>query len=288
MLYDRLLDVNSSAGAAGRFYISIAGTSYAIITRDKDFLDILRERYHYFETSGPAEYEIILQFLPLHILTNTLVIENAQHLAHASVRRVNSGNNYVIEQATKPFLALANTESKKVLVRMCHSQSSFNSFLRTLFTLVLTEKNGLVLRAAAVQENGEVHIFCHPRNEGKTILAQISPESTVLADGLIVILPHNGHFRVYSTPFQEQNDIRKKPARIKLDAIYFLKRERTNNIITLGGTSVVLSLFRNSTYFTDDRLLLSRILDTCQHVAGAVPAYEMNYCQDMIFLESLR
>jgi hypothetical protein len=280
MLNDFLLESKSISGKAERFSICIAGITCAIISRDNDFLEILRERYRHFETSGPAEYEVILKFLPIDTISNDTSIEGTGHIIRTSIKRVNFGNNYIIKQTVKPFLAVTNTESKKVLVKISRSQNCFNNFLRTLFTLILVKKNGLLIRATAFGEINGATLFCRNRHFRKTSISQITPETPLLAEGLVVVRPHNGHYRIYSTPFRDDCDPEKGPVRAKLNSICFPKRDQASSVSTMQENTTSLSLFKSACFFTDDSQLLNSIWENCRRVARSIPAYEMHICRN--------
>src|SRR3989304_1341161 len=110
MLTNRLLDIRDFSGRLTKFNISIAGISCAIISPDTDFLEMLRQRYERFELTGPSEFEIIVQPLP----HDTLSREGIGLASSPPVKRVKSGSSYLINSATQPFLAVANTASKKI------------------------------------------------------------------------------------------------------------------------------------------------------------------------------
>ncbi|OGO31591.1 MAG: hypothetical protein A2Z29_02890 [Chloroflexi bacterium RBG_16_56_11] len=284
MLNDSPLDAKSFSGKTGRFYISIAGISSAIISQGTHFLEMLHERYRRFESSGPAEYEIVLQFLPLEAFP----AEDNGQPASPPVKRVNSGNNYIIKQADKPFLAVVNTASKKVLVKMRYSQSCFDNLLRMLFTVILAEDGGLMLHASAVNGNGRASIFFPPPEDDKAAITSLPGESAAAPDELVIIRPHNNRFRVYRTPFRDELTPDRGSGRADLRALYSLKKGETRHLTALDKALAVVALYKRVSFFTDDALLLGRVFNTCCNIINKVPAYEMHFTPDPSLWQSLK
>ena len=111
---DQLLNTLPKPCGTGRLCLSIGGISCAIISHDTDFLELLRSRYQWFETSGSASYEILVRLVrPVE-----LKFDDIDNTSPPVVRKVNGGDNYILKRADNPFIAVVNTSSRKVLVKM--------------------------------------------------------------------------------------------------------------------------------------------------------------------------
>lgn len=274
MLNERLLDTRYSTGKITKFCLSIAGVSCAVISQDSGNLEQFLERYQRYETTGRAEYEIMVQFLAL----DTFPRKNSA--SSPLVRRVNSGSNFLIRRANLPFLAVANTASRKILVKTYRSQSCFDSFLQILFTLILTEKGGLMLPAYAINENGQVNVFFTPSGTGKNLPGQLFRESKSVTGHLGIIKYHDSRFRVYDTPFRDAQIAERINSRVELRALYLLIKDRNDDLIALNKLPAMVELYRSVSSFTDDRRLLGQILYTCGQIANTVPIFELHFRQD--------
>jgi len=280
---DRVLDKQRIPSRTQKLSISIGGIRCAIISHDTSFLDLLRTRYQWFESSGPAAYEILARLMPIEDLT----INNARIYSHVLIKKVNSGDNYIIKQADKLFVAVANTSSRKVLIKMCRSEDCFDSFLRMLFTLILIDERGLLLHASAVSENGRGSVFFGPSGSGKTTIAQLSAGRTLLSDEMVIIKPHNGGYRVYGTPFWGELIPGRSNARAKLGGLYLLKKDHMNSLMSLDRMQALLNLYQCVPFFDDDSQLRSRILDNCRTLVDAIPIYELHFLPDLSFWQIL-
>lgn len=279
ILGDQILDTRYTSARPEKLFISIGGISCAIIGHDPYFFDLLRARYQWFQSSGPATYEILVRLLSSEEFT----LEDVGQPLYPPINRVNSGNNYIIRQADNPFVAVVNTLSKKVLVKLSSSQYCFDSFLRMLFTLILADERGLLLHASAVSENGRGSVFFGPSGSGKTTVTQLSTGRTILTDELGIIRPYNGKYRVYGTPFWGDFMPYRCNVWAELTGLYSLKKDHRNSLVPLNKVQAVNYLYKCVPFFSNDNQLLGRIHDTCCALVDTVPVYELHFRPDTSF-----
>lgn len=261
--------------------ISIGDTCCSIRCQDEDFLNLLRERYHWFESSGPAAYDILLQLVPL----SELPFDGLGNPPQPVVKRINTEYNYIIKRADNPFVAVVNTLSKKVLVKMWNSQYCFDSFLRILYTLILAEQGGLLLHASSVSDGRQGYVFFGPSGSGKTTIANLSPGHTILTDELALIRPRDGRYQIYGTPFWGEFTPGRSNTLAELTGLYLLKKEQRNSLVPLDAVSAVTELYRSVLFFSKEIPLLKRVLETCCALVDTVPVYELHFRPDASFWE---
>jgi hypothetical protein len=280
---DRVLDTQHIPSGTRKLSISIGGIRCVILCHDTSFIDLLRARYQWFESPGPAVYEILVRLVPIELLT----LDNVRLPAHPHIKKVNSSDNYIIKEAGNLFVAVANTFSKKVLVKLWKSKYCFDSFLRILFTLILTDERGLLLHASAVSENGRGSVFFGPSGSGKTTITRLSSGRTILSEEMVIIKPHNGGYRVYGTPFWGDFSPDRSSTRAELDCLYSIKKDQRNSLMLLDKSQAVKNLYQCVPFFSDDGQLQNRIFDTCRTLVDAVPVYELHFLPDPSFWQVL-
>jgi len=276
---DYLLNTQPKPCGTGRLFLSIGGISCAIICPDADFLELLRARYRQFETSGPASYEILAHLVSLE----ELKADDTDKTSPPVVKKVNGGNNYILKRADNPFIAVVNTSSRKVLVKIWPSQYCFDSFFRILFTLVLATEGGLLLRASAVSEGDRGNVFFGPSGSGKTTVARLAAGRTILADELVIIKPHHGRYWAYGTPFRGEFTPGRSNTRVELTGLYLLKKARHNSLVPMDRAQAIAELYRCVLSFSDDSSLLGRVLDTCSTLVDTIPVCELHFLPDPSF-----
>lgn len=269
MLDDHLSDILPFPGRTSKLKLSIAGIHCSIISQDSFFLSALQEHYRRFKSSGQAVYEIVLQVVPL----NSFSQDDIGPMFYPPVKRVNYGNNFLLKQIINPFIAVANTSSKKVLVKMESSEACFEVFLRMLYTLILAEEGGLLLNGYTKNKKGRANVFFYPPDNSESAVRSPKKHS-LLTDEQIIIRPHKGRFRVYQTPFATEYHADRRNSRALLQGIYSLKDSEGEITSSLDKVQAMMSLYRCVSFFTDDSRLLKRVFTTCCNIIDTVPAYE--------------
>ena len=85
---------------------------------------------------------------------------------------------------------------------------SFDSFLRILYSLILVQEGGFLLHAASVVRDGQGYAFMGKSGAGKSTIAAHSPEQSVLSDEISLIKKVEADYRLYSTPFWGEQEIK--------------------------------------------------------------------------------
>jgi hypothetical protein len=269
LVNERLLDVPNYQVKTSRFYFSAAGIGCAIICRDAELQNHLAHSCRLFESKGQSEFEIIVQLQPRDVFFH----QTDNTSPYPVVERMGRGNNFIIKGTLQlPYIAFANTATRKMLVKIANLDC-FDNVLRILFTLVLAEKGGLVLDALTVNEEGNSNIFVNmvPDNQNENPGPMGDP---------IIIKPHNHLFRIYPITFRDEQMERGTRERAQLRGLYLMKQHERTELISLEKTQAAMELFRCSSWFTTDRLMLNRILKTCFNIVGGVPTYELHFRQD--------
>ncbi len=251
-LGDLIINTQETSFRTERFFVSIGGIRIAIICQDTHFLDLLRNRYRWFESTGPATYEILVRILPFR----ELALENMGQPFHTQVMKINSGYNYIIRRTDNPFMAAVNTSSQKALVKLWDSEYCFDSFFRVLFTLIMAEEGGLVIHASAISDGEQGYVFFGPSGSGKTTVTRLSTGRMALTDELAIIKPHNGGYRVYGTPFWGEFTPGRSNAHARLRGLYSLKKARINNLVPIDRVKAMEELYQCVLFFSKDSHLL--------------------------------
>ena len=274
-----LINTQEISSGTERFSISIGGIRFSIICQDTRFLKTLQARYQWFESTGPTTYEILVRILPFE----ELALENMGQPCHPQVMKINSGDNYIIRRTDNPFLAIVNTLSKKVLVKLWDSEYCFDSFLRMLFTLIMAQEGGLVIHASAISDGEQGDVFFGPSGSGKTTVTRLSTNRIILTDELALIKPHNGEYRVYGTPFWGEFTPGRSNAHARLRGLYSLKKAQKNSLVPMDRVRAVEELYQCVLFFSKDSHLLQLMFNNCCVIVDKVPSYELHFLSDPSF-----
>lgn len=173
----------------------------------------------------------------------------------------------------------------------------FEHFLfQTFYTL---EKNNslaggresFLAHGCSVSRNGSGFLFTGPSESGKSTIAKISSEYTVLGDEIALIKKENGRYRVGATPFR--GDYREnKNEDAPLDAIFLIKHGKKNNIRKISKLEFVTRFVREIIYpgtllSTERKEDFSKMIEFCTEIVESVPFYELSFLPDKGFWKNI-
>jgi hypothetical protein len=264
-------DIESAAQCVSpntkKVYLGIAGMNCALLCRDDKFLSMLS---HSSNCPGDVRYEIILVLLPDEALNL-----KDKPLRKPVVQRLNSGNNYIVNDKDNHILAIVNILSGKILARMPRSLYCFEVFIRALFSLILVDEKGLLLQAAALDGNKRGCIFCGP-HDCISSAARMSPGQRIFSDGLVFIKRHYEAYRIYQSPFQSLYMNGCYEDKSDLQKIYFLKSDGKTSLHNMSKMQAIIELYRNTVFYSNDPQLLSMVFRNCCDLANHVLANKLN------------
>lgn len=120
-----------------------------------------------------------------------------------SVRRIEGregrGDAWLVERAD--FSGRWFPESRKAQVRYAGDLPFLSSFLRVLSCAILSRKGGAMIHASCVRTDRGAVLFPGPSGTGKSTIAGLAPEGTVLSDEVTAVQLVDGRLIAYPTPF---------------------------------------------------------------------------------------
>lgn len=173
----------------------------------------------------------------------------------------------------------------------------FEQFLYQVYYTLLkhenpnTVPNNFLVHAAGVGREGWGYVFSGPPMSGKSTIASLSSEHTILNDEIVIVGKQNGRFHVQSTPFNGKCKI-KEEACLPLRAICYLKQDKRNYLEKLDKSEFIRLFFHEvippyPLLSRDKAQALSDMLDFCIHVTQEVPFYSLHFLPDVSFWECL-
>ena len=163
------------------------------------------------------------------------------------------------------------------LMKYCHPGESKNNFL---------------VHACAVSRDGEGYVFVGPSKSGKSTIARLSSNYSVLNDETVIIKKEKGSYIVGSTPFRG-DFLDNENVSAPLKAIFLIKHGDGKNIIkSISKMEFITRFIRevispNTLFSTNVENTFLEMLDFCADVANEVPFYELQFLPDRSFWDSI-
>lgn len=173
----------------------------------------------------------------------------------------------------------------------------FEQFLFQLYYTLLKQKKSneakrtFLIHACAVSKNGNGYLFSGRSGSGKSTIAKLSSDYTILNDELVIASKVNGHFTVSSTPFRGDfnNNINTSAP---ITALFLIKHGKINRIRKINKMEFVTRFVTEVVYSdtllsTDKKNTISEMMDFCVDIAENVPFFELQFLPDKRFWDCI-
>lgn len=157
------------------------------------------------------------------------------------------------------------------------------TLLRNLFSLLLLKDEGIILHAAVIARNNMAYVFAGRSGSGKTTVANLSRQYTVLSDDLAVIRFSGGSHHIFPTPNwldMQAGEQQNKP--YKLAGLFKLVKDRRSSVRKMGKATAAAELM---TFLHMPLKLQPRqeVLDRYSRLVQEVSCFRLHFAKDDSF-----
>ena len=167
------------------------------------------------------------------------------------------------------------------------NQYALDSMLRVFLTWKLLNHNGFLLHAATIVRNRKAYIFTGRSGAGKSTVASLSPEGSVLTDEISLLRRENGVWRAYGTPFWGEFRAAGSNTSAPVAGIFRLLQAAENRVEALRPAAILRALLPNVLFFSTAAEANRRLLDILSQAALEVSGYNLAFRKNASFWEVL-
>jgi len=258
--------------------LAIAGVPAAIATRDGDVARVVRERYRGFVSPEDTAGRV------------------AWHIEMDAALGVSPGSDdVVVRSAGRPdrFLVsrgdLAGTvdlaERRGTVQLTTPNEYAVDTFLRIVYSLALVDAGGLIVHAASLVRRDRAFLFCGRSGAGKTTLARLSRDATLLSDELSIVRVTERGVHCHGTPFWGELARAGEDRAAPLRGIYFLNHGVHHAVEPVPPRLALERLLPNVLFFAREPGLAGRVFDLAAALVDAVPCADLTFRLDDGFWE---
>lgn len=261
--------------------MSIAGISILISSESQEFVAQIRERYANFIADGmDPSIKIRVESLPSQDVEINAVVADESQPPRVSFN--NSKEMWII--AYPGFFGEFNLKNGAGRAVFGLHPAGLNSFLRFVYSLILLKRLGFLVHASSLIKNGRAYIFPGKSGVGKTTIAQLSPEATLLSDDISLVKIIKGDFIAFGTPFWGALAVGGENVFAPISGIYFPIKDRENFLRKLTPQQALEKLLPNVVCFARNNEEFSKqLFNLCSDFVTKKPAYELHFLPDPTF-----
>jgi len=167
------------------------------------------------------------------------------------------------------------------------NQYALDSLLRVFLSWKLLEHQGFLLHAATVIRDGKAYIFTGRSGAGKSTVATLSPEGSVLTDEISLLRREQGVWRAYGTPFWGEFKAAGSNSSAPVAGVFRLLQAPENRVVPLRPMAILRTLLPNVLFFSTERESTRQLLEILSRAATEINGYNLSFRKNATFWEVL-
>jgi hypothetical protein len=160
---------------------------------------------------------------------------------------------------------------------------ALDSLLRILLTMVLLPQRGFLLHGATVVRDGRAYIFFGRSGAGKSTVASLSPEGSVLTDEISLVRYSNGCWQAHGTPFWGEFRAAGINRLFPIAGLYLLKQAKDDRAEPLSLKQGLRALLPCVLFFTAEKRAHETLLHTLMGLIEEIPCHRLHFRRNAEF-----
>jgi len=183
--------------------------------------------------------------------------------------------------------AVLRAFSNQICFDGVRNQYALDSLLRIFLSWKLLGHNGFLLHAATVIRNKKAYIFTGRSGAGKSTVASLAPEGSVLTDEISLLRREGGIWRAYGTPFWGEFRTAGSNTSAPVAGIFRLLQAAENRVEALRPMATLRTILPNVLFFSAEAEANRQLLEILNQAAKEIAGYNLSFRKDGAFWEVL-
>ncbi|HKF51426.1 MAG TPA: hypothetical protein VKB26_03880 [Candidatus Acidoferrales bacterium] len=150
-----------------------------------------------------------------------------------------------------------------------------DSLIRVLLSMLLARQRGFLLHAATVMNNGRAYVFTGKSGAGKSTIASLSPEGTVLTDEISLLKHVDGGWHAFGTPFWGEFRAEGANVHAPIAGLYFLSQASEDRVEKVSLRESIRAILPNVLFFSRELQVTQDLLCLLNEFASSVPCWRL-------------
>lgn len=151
---------------------------------------------------------------------------------------------------------------------------------RTLFSIIIVKRGGLLLHASAVADGNRSFVFCGPSESGKTTIARLLQKRDILTDETTAVVKRGNRYYAYATPFFGELGKVTKNRGAPIKAIFFLHKDTRFFHKGINKIEAMRYFLYNVILRGRNLDLAEEVLDNITDLTQSAPCYDLYFRPD--------
>lgn len=255
--------------------LAIGGFNALVLASQAAVIEAVRRRYAGFLVDGPADWLLRID------------VDPAQAAASDGVLVTRDGAPDRFDISRYDFSGHVDLAQRTADVTITEAHElTLDSLLRVVLSVVLIPRRGLLVHGAGVIRGGRGYLFPGVSGAGKTTLARLSADATLLSDELSIVTVH-ADGAVHGTPFWGELARAGAAGSAALAGIYFPRQAPHHAVTPLVERAALTRLLATVMSFAREADVVARVVDLAADLVARVPSFVLDFRRDPGFWQAI-
>ena len=252
--------------------LSIAGIGVSATCDNPRLAQALRYRYRDFPAGADIHLSVAIRLLGRE--RSSAMLDTGTTFEDGRLHFTAPGYRGVIDAAEgKGSLAISSAQPIEEV----------EYFLRVAYALLAFHLGGIMLHAAGIARDEKAYLFFGHSGSGKTTVARLSPNDTVLNDDLVLLMPAEDGWQVFGTPFWNPTQVKPTPANAPLAAMLRLVQDKKVYLQAISTSEAIAELISSVPVISADPLRSLELLTRLHTILQTIPSHKLHFLPDDSF-----
>lgn len=164
---------------------------------------------------------------------------------------------------------------------------ALDSLIRILLTVALLPRQGFLLHAASIVRDGRAYVFMGRSGAGKSTVASLSPEGSVLTDEISLIRFEQDTWSAHGTPFWGEFRAAGHNQNYPIAGIYCLTQAPEDEVIPLKPKELLRAMLPCVLFFSPEQKANEALLNILMKFVHEAPCYRLRFRKDAAFWDEV-
>ncbi len=152
--------------------------------------------------------------------------------------------------------------------------------IRIATAIWLYKYGGLLLHGAGLVNDNKGYLFTGVSGAGKTTVCRVSKEAYILNDDLVGIMPDNGGWQVWSTPFTNPTQVEPNPGHASFFSMLRLIQANQHRLTEMTAAVAMAEMISHVVVVNSNANLTESVLLRCFSIIQIISYYELYFLPD--------
>jgi len=265
---------------------------------DPELVDLIKS---YFCYKDNEDFEIFFNGFVKDVLTPYILEEPSNQEKLKLLLKDNTNGNKIILQKRSFIVYDTHRECYEAFYRQPDNMFEQNrlwpynlDIFRLLFRMILnSKKDGIILHASSIEQDGNGYVFVGPGNSGKSTAVRMLEPDKILSDDMTVIRRVEKTYKIYPNPWwngKGEVSINNPESSAVLKAIFFIEKSEKTSMKKLNYKEALSTLiygdrsFQQAGFF-DNQYGVKDFYLFAQELVNNIQAFKLNIRKGMEFKE---